>query len=162
MQKTLCMPSIEHGPHWHLDNILISCAGELAASSQFAGRQLAVMLVAACAVLPPCRPWCSKSIKVELHEKYSLSRSARSFPRFIRVREDKRPEDATGPDVICQLFRAQTRKMETAQEAVAARARGKARPVAAAGAPAGDDEELDDGAAAEASSNEAGDAKDGE
>lgn len=89
----------------------------------------------------------------------SLSRSARRFPRFIRVRDDKRPEDATGPDVICQLFRAQTRKMETAQEAVAARARGKGGPLAAAGAPVGKDGEPDDGADAEASSDEAGDVK---
>ena len=78
------------------------------------------------------------------------------------MRDDKRPEDATGPDVICQLFRAQTRKMETAQEAVAARARGKAGPKTMAGTPAGDDGELDDGADGEASSDEAGDAKDGE
>ena len=47
----------------------------------------------------------------------------------MRVRDDKRADEATGPDVICQLFSAQTRKMATAQEAVAARTR--ARPAAA-------------------------------
>ncbi len=72
--------------------------------------------------------WCSDSVR------------ARSFPRFVRVRDDKRPDEATTPDVICDLFRAQTRKMVTAQEAVAARgAPAPAGGAAAAGAggPAG-------------------------
>ena len=33
------------------------------------------------------------------------------FPRFVRIRDDKRVEEASGPDEICELFRAQTRKM---------------------------------------------------
>ncbi|KAK9840432.1 hypothetical protein WJX74_009841 [Apatococcus lobatus] len=40
------------------------------------------------------------------------------FPRYIRTRDDKRPEDATGPDVITELYQKQTRKMETAQQAL--------------------------------------------
>ncbi|KAK9865080.1 hypothetical protein WJX84_011403 [Apatococcus fuscideae] len=40
------------------------------------------------------------------------------FPRYIRTRDDKRAEDATGPEVICELYQKQTRKMETAQEAL--------------------------------------------
>ncbi len=31
--------------------------------------------------------------------------------RFMRIREDKSPEDASGPDLIEQLFRQQTRKV---------------------------------------------------
>ena len=36
------------------------------------------------------------------------------FPRFIRIRDDKRPEEASGPEVICELFDKQTRKVQPA------------------------------------------------
>jgi DNA ligase-1 len=32
------------------------------------------------------------------------------FPRFIALRPDKRPEDASGPDLVAQLYLAQTRR----------------------------------------------------
>ncbi|KAK9829240.1 hypothetical protein WJX72_004715 [[Myrmecia] bisecta] len=50
------------------------------------------------------------------------------FPRCIRIREDKRPEDASGPDVICELYHKQTRKMTNAAESL-----GKAKAATAAG-----------------------------
>ncbi len=83
---------------------------------------------------------CSRSLHISARCVWrSDGVRARSFPRFVRVREDKRPDEATTPDVICDLFRAQTRKMVTAQEAVAARAPAPAGGAAAAGAggPAG-------------------------
>lgn len=43
------------------------------------------------------------------------------FPRFIQIREDKGTEDASGPDVIVDLYNKQTRKMTSAQEQLAAR-----------------------------------------
>ncbi len=77
----------------------------------------------------------------------------------MRVRDDKRADEATGPDVICQLFSAQTRKMATAQEAVAARAR--ARP-AAAGAGCGGDPVAAEAAEAEATAGDAAESSDEE
>jgi len=29
------------------------------------------------------------------------------FPRFLRIREDKSPEESTGPDQIVEMFEAQ-------------------------------------------------------
>lgn len=37
------------------------------------------------------------------------------------MREDKSPEDASGPDVICQLYEKQTRKVESANQAIASK-----------------------------------------
>lgn len=34
------------------------------------------------------------------------------FPRFIRIRHDKTPEDASDPDTLVALFSKQTRKVE--------------------------------------------------
>ena len=45
------------------------------------------------------------------------------FPRYIRSREDKQPEDASGPDVIVDLYNKQTRKMSSAKEMLAAQTR---------------------------------------
>lgn len=38
------------------------------------------------------------------------------FPRFIRVREDKDPVDATTPDVIADLFLKQNRRIAASGE----------------------------------------------
>jgi hypothetical protein len=50
--------------------------------------------------------------------------------RFIRVRDDKSPEDATGPDMIVDLYQKQTRKLQapSTSSAVTARNRGGAGP----------------------------------
>ena len=42
-----------------------------------------------------------------LHESRGCSLR---FPRFIQTRDDKAPEDASGPEVIVSLYNAQTRK----------------------------------------------------
>lgn len=33
------------------------------------------------------------------------------FPRFISIRSDKSPEDATGPDMLTQMYMAQQRRV---------------------------------------------------
>ena len=38
------------------------------------------------------------------------------FPRFIRLRPDKTPEEASGPEVIVELFNKQTRRVQNAAE----------------------------------------------
>lgn len=38
------------------------------------------------------------------------------FPRFIQVRDDKDPVDATSPDVIADLFLKQNRRVATSGE----------------------------------------------
>ncbi|KAG2439579.1 hypothetical protein HXX76_004931 [Chlamydomonas incerta] len=60
------------------------------------------------------------------------------FPRFIRMRDDKRPEDATTPDDIVHLYNKQTRKVDL--RVVGGRggsAAGRAGPGLPAGASAG-------------------------
>ena len=38
------------------------------------------------------------------------------FPRFIRLRPDKTSEEASGPDVIVELYNKQTRRVQNASE----------------------------------------------
>ena len=45
------------------------------------------------------------------------------FPRYIRSREDKLPEDASSPEVIVDLYNKQTRKMSSAKELLEAQAK---------------------------------------
>eukprot|EP00198_Chlamydomonas_reinhardtii_P008670 XP_001698007.1 predicted protein [Chlamydomonas reinhardtii] len=57
------------------------------------------------------------------------------FPRFIRVRDDKRPEDATTPDDIVHLYNKQTRKVVVGERGGGdvGRAAGAARPATGCG-----------------------------
>jgi len=48
-----------------------------------------------------------KAARGHLHPERGVSMR---FPRFIRVRDDKSPQDASGPDMIVHLFNRQTRK----------------------------------------------------
>lgn len=43
------------------------------------------------------------------------------FPRFIRIRDDKKLEDASGPEVICDMFNKQTRKVQPAGQSAPAK-----------------------------------------
>ena len=38
------------------------------------------------------------------------------FPRFIRLRPDKTTEEASGPEVIVELYNKQTRRVQSAAE----------------------------------------------
>ena len=38
------------------------------------------------------------------------------FPRFIRLRPDKTPEEASGPELLVELFNKQTRRVQNAAE----------------------------------------------
>eukprot|EP00191_Tetraselmis_sp_GSL018_P013531 CAMPEP_0177586320 /NCGR_PEP_ID=MMETSP0419_2-20121207/5006_1 /TAXON_ID=582737 /ORGANISM="Tetraselmis sp., Strain GSL018" /LENGTH=1454 /DNA_ID=CAMNT_0019076197 /DNA_START=342 /DNA_END=4706 /DNA_ORIENTATION=+ len=51
-----------------------------------------------------------KAARGHLHPEKGVSMR---FPRFIRVRDDKRPQDASTPEVIVDLFNRQTRKVDT-------------------------------------------------
>lgn len=52
----------------------------------------------------------------------------RRFPRFITIRADRRPEDASTPEVIVDLYNKQSRRMASAAEMLASK--NKAKPVA--------------------------------
>jgi len=78
-----------------------------------------------------------KAARGRLHAERGVSMR---FPRFIRIRDDKGPMDASGPDVIEDLYNRQTRK-------VAPTGRGSALPVARTESMAG---EGDSGRAADA------------
>lgn len=38
------------------------------------------------------------------------------FPRFIRLRPDKSPEEASGPELLVELYNKQTRRVQSASE----------------------------------------------
>ncbi len=48
------------------------------------------------------------------------------FPRYITSRDDKRPEDASTPDVIVDLYNKQSRRMTSAAEMLANKSKAKA------------------------------------
>ena len=43
------------------------------------------------------------------------------FPRFITIRSDRRPEDASTPEVIVDLYNKQSRRMTSAAEMLASK-----------------------------------------
>ena len=47
------------------------------------------------------------------------------FPRFITIRSDRRPEDASTPEVIVDLYNKQSRRMTSAAEMLASKGKGK-------------------------------------
>ena len=47
------------------------------------------------------------------------------FPRYITSRDDKRPEDASTPDVIVDLYNKQSRRMTSAAEMLANKSKAK-------------------------------------
>ena len=47
------------------------------------------------------------------------------FPRYITSREDRRPEDASNPEVIVDLYNKQNRRMANAAETLAAKNKAK-------------------------------------
>lgn len=48
------------------------------------------------------------------------------FPRFITIRSDRRPEDASTPEVIVDLYNKQSRRMTSAAEMLASKSKTKA------------------------------------
>ncbi|KAA6428449.1 MAG: DNA ligase [Trebouxia sp. A1-2] len=64
------------------------------------------------------------------------------FPRFITSRNDKRPEDASTPDVIVDLYNKQSRRMTSAAEMLANKS--KAKTVKGAHQEGASDQEGDD------------------
>ena len=48
------------------------------------------------------------------------------FPRYICTRTDKGVEDASGPDVVVDLYNKQTRKMSSARELLEAQKKADA------------------------------------
>ncbi len=66
------------------------------------------------------------------------------FPRFITIRDDKQPEDASTPEVIVDLYNKQSRRMTSAAELLANKSKVKAAEDAKHGE-ASDQEDEEDG-----------------
>lgn len=64
------------------------------------------------------------------------------FPRFITIRNDRRPEDASTPEVIVDLYNKQSRRMTSAAEMLASKNKSK---IVAGDAAHGASDEEDDG-----------------
>lgn len=83
--------------------------------------------------------------------------------RFIRVRDDKRPEDATTPDDIVHLYNKQTRKVVVGERGGGdvGRAAGAARPATGCGGAAAVQAQGAQGAGASKRSGRGRDSEDG-
>lgn len=68
------------------------------------------------------------------------------FPRYITSREDRRPEDASNPEVIVDLYNKQNRRMANAAEMLANKTKAKPGVKAAEGTVSDEEEEDDDNA----------------
>ena len=64
------------------------------------------------------------------------------FPRFITIRCDRRPEDASTPEVIVDLYNKQSRRMASAADMLASKNKSKS---AVDDAAAGASDQEDDG-----------------
>lgn len=65
------------------------------------------------------------------------------FPRFITIRNDRRSEDASTPEVIVDLYNKQSRRMTSAAEMLASK--NKSKSVVGDAANGASDEEDDGG-----------------
>ena len=68
------------------------------------------------------------------------------FPRYITTREDRRPEDASNPEVIVDLYNKQNRRMANAAEMLASKNKAKPGTKTSEGTVSDQEEDNDDNA----------------
>ena len=65
------------------------------------------------------------------------------FPRFITIRSDRQPEDASTPEVIVDLYNKQSRRMTSAAVMLASKNKIKSAADAERGDASDQDDEVD-------------------